>query len=127
MVSNRTYRVAALVLEELSRSLLRLDDPRLRGVTLTRVRMSKDLKIAHASFSLIGADEDVAAAAEALARARGMFKRAIAQNLKLRYMPELEFHYDKNLAYADRIDRLFRELHSHETGDQGDKDDGPGD
>jgi len=115
LVSNRTERVSALILEEISRTLVRLDDRRLRGVTCTHVKVSKDLRIAHVHYSLIGGEDLVKAAGEALARASGVFKRAIGENLDLRYMPELEFHLDKNIAHADRIERLLREIHEQEA------------
>ena len=126
MVSQRTERVGALILEEISCALLRLDDPRLKGVTITGAKVTKDLKIAHVSYSLIGTDERIEEAGQALTRAKGLFKRALGENLDLRYMPDLEFHYDKNPAYADRMDRLFHEIHASDPPPVKDKDDETG-
>ncbi len=111
-------------------ALLRLDDPRLRGVTITHVKVTKDLRIAHVHYSLIGGEDLISAAGSAMARARGVFKRALGENLDLRYMPELEFHFDKNPAHADRIERLLREIHETEPAGEGEgekHDDGTGD
>ena len=114
MPNKRADRVGQLILEEVSQVLItRLRDPRLVGVTFTRVKLTADLKIAHIYFSLIGGEEQIAAAAEALAGAKGVLKRAL-QPLKLRYLPDLDFHYDPNLAYADRIDQVLREIHDRD-------------
>jgi ribosome-binding factor A len=114
MAIKRAERVGPLILEEIAQVLItRLRDPRLQGVTFTRVAMTGDLKIARVYYSLMGESEAIAAAGEALAGAKGVFKRAIAA-LNLRYLPDLEFLYDPNLAYADRIDRVLREIHDQE-------------
>jgi len=122
MAVKRTERVGPLICEEISRLLVKkLEDPRLKGVTFTRVKMTKDLKIARAYFSVIGDQEKIEAAA-ALERARGLFKKAIGQNLELRYLPELEFHYDQNIEYADRIERIIQQIHQQEqTPDAGEE------
>lgn len=104
-----------LIHEEISEVLVkRLDDPGLARLTITRVKMTPDLKIARVYFSVIGGDEVIEAASKALDRARGVFKRAISQNLSLRYLPELEFFYDRNIAHADRIEQILHEINSRE-------------
>lgn len=128
MATTRAERVGPLIQEVVAEILLRkLDDPRLKGVTITGVKMTPDLKNARVSFSLIGDDDAIAAAAGGLESARGVFRRALRDNLDLRYLPELTFHYDRNLAHADRIDQVLKEIHrqdpdpnpgaSHEPGD----------
>jgi len=113
MAFKRSERVGPLICEELSEFMLKkLSDPRLAGVTFTRVNVTADLKIARVYFSRLGSDEEIAEAAAALAGARKLFKRTLRENLDLRYLPELEFHHDRNPAYADRIERLLQEIHS---------------
>ena len=111
MAIKRADRVGPLIFEELSRLLIyKLEDPRLEGVTFTRVVISKDLRIAKAYFSLIGEQPQINDAEVALNRAKGLFKKAIGANLHLRYMPELQFHYDKNLDYAEKINRIIADV-----------------
>jgi len=115
MSIKRAQRVGPLIHEEISEVLVkRLDDPGLARLTITRVKMTPDLKIARVYFSVIGGDEVIEAASKALDRARGVFKRAISQNLSLRYLPELEFFYDRNIAHADRIEQILHEINSRE-------------
>ncbi len=109
---NRSERVGPLIFEEISRVLVnKLEDPRLKGLTFTKVKMTKDLRVARIYYSLIGDDDAIEAAGAALEGARGKFKRAIGDNLNLRYMPDLEFFYDRNVAHADRIGRILEEIH----------------
>lgn len=124
----RTMRVGPLIYEEISQILVRkLEDPRLKGVIFTRVAMTADLKIARVYFSMIGGPDEIEAAAAALEKAQGVFKRGISRNLHLRYMPEFEFHHDRNLDYADKIEQIIQEIHRGEGDDDGGVQDGPGD
>ena len=84
-----------------------LDDPRLRGVTLSRVDVSPDLRNATVLVNLpAGADSHEAL--RALARASGRLRRRLSARVRLKYMPSLRFEYDSSLDRVDRIDRLLR-------------------
>ncbi len=112
---NRSERVGPLIFEEISQLLFnKLEDPRLKGVSLTKVKLTKDLKLARVYFSTMGDKEKIEAARTALSNAKGKFKKVIGQNCNLRYMPELEFHFDRNPAYADKIDKILHEIHEQE-------------
>jgi len=112
MSIKRAERVGPLIHEEISEVLIRkLDDPGLKRVTFTRVKMTADLKIARVYFSVIGDEKEINGSTQALNRAKGIFKRAIGKNLDLRYLPELEFHYDQNIAHADRVEQILKEIH----------------
>jgi ribosome-binding factor A len=106
----RPERVAEMVLRELSSMLLRdLKDPRLRGITLTAVRMTDDLRHGKVFFSHL---EGQARAAEAIAGFRsavGFIRRQVGRTLGLRYTPELEFVFDPGPEQATRIDVLLRD------------------
>lgn len=117
MSKRRAQRVGPLVFEEISRVLVyTLEDPRLKRVSFTRVEMTADLKIARVYFSMSGDPEMVEQALKALDKAMGKFKKAIGENLELRYMPELEFYYDKNLDHAQNIEKILKEIHEKEPG-----------
>ena len=113
---NRSERVGPLLYEELSQLMIfKLEDPRLKGVTLTRVSVTKDLRIARVYFTVIGDQAVIDGAKLALEGAKGKFKNRVSRNLSLRYMPEFEFHYDRNVAHADRIERIIRDLHKDDV------------
>ena len=110
MEGRRPERVAELVLHELAEMLLRdLKDPRLRGVTLTGVKMTDDLRHGKVFFSHL---EGVSRAKQVIAgfqSAGGFIRKKLGRELGLRYAPEFEFEYDPGIEHGARIDALLRE------------------
>ena len=106
----RSERVGELLIEFVSRLLARtLDDSRVQGVTLTGVDVRPDLKHARIFFTV----RDGAASKDALAGLRGaagFIRGRIAAELKLRYVPALEFVYDEAPDRARRIDDLLKDV-----------------
>jgi ribosome-binding factor A len=111
----RSERVAEAVLRELSHLLLRdLKDPRLRGVTLTSVTMTDDLRRARVFFSHLEGGSRAKDAAGGFRSASGFIRRRITRELGLRFAPELDFEYDSSAERAARIDALLRETRPKE-------------
>jgi len=108
---SRADRVSALIQEVLS-DLLRkkIRDPRLAMTTITRVKMSPDLKLARIYFSIYGGSSKSESAALGFESARGFIKRNLARRLGLRYMPDLKFFYDDSLDYSFRIEKLLKNI-----------------
>ena len=105
----RPERVAEMVLRELSQLLMRdLKDPRLRGVTLTRVKMSDDLRHGRVFFSHLEGHAHAAESAQGVRSAGGFIRGQIGRALQLRYAPELVFEFDPGLENAARVDSLLR-------------------
>lgn len=108
--SSRPKRVSEAVKNELSLLLLRdASDPRLTGVTITRVVVTPDLKQAKVYFSLPTGSASGPATA-AMRRARGFFRSHLAKVLNMRYTPDLLFFFDHQNEEAQRIDDLFRQI-----------------
>ena len=106
----RPERVAEAVLRELSGLLVRdLRDPRLRGITLTGVRMDDDLRHGRVYFSHLEGSVRASAAIAGFKSARGFIRREIGKSLGLRYTPELDFEFDPALERAARIDALLKQ------------------
>jgi ribosome-binding factor A len=112
----RADRVGPLIQQELARLLEKgeLHDPRLKKITITKIEMTDDLKLAKIFFSLIGDEKEVAIAQKGLASAKGMIRKLIAENVYLRYVPDLEFHHDKGLEYSQRVDDLLKRIHEQD-------------
>jgi ribosome-binding factor A len=107
----RADRVGDVILQELAYLLQRkVKDPRLEGITLTRVQVSADLRHARVFYSVLATDEVKVAVAAGLDSARGYLKRQLGRRLQLRYMPDVIFCYDDSLDYGSRIQRLLTEL-----------------
>jgi ribosome-binding factor A len=105
----RPERVAEMVLRELSQLLLRdLKDPRLRGVTLTRVTISDDLRHGRVFFSHLEGHVHAPESIKGFRSAGGFIRRHIGRALQLRYTPELDFEFDPGIENAARVDALLR-------------------
>jgi len=110
--------VAAEIQRILSAELLhRVRDPRVAHVTVTRVRVTDDLRLARVFFTLLEVGEgDRAEALRGLDSATPFFRRTVAGELGLRHAPEIAFAYDEDLANARRIDALLRDLRTEAPG-----------
>jgi len=107
----RADRVSGLIQETLSDLLKkRVHDPRLQMATITKVKMSADLKLARIYFAIYGDDKKSEDAAKGFESARGFIKRILARKLGLRYMPDLNFFYDDSLDYGSHIDQLLEKI-----------------
>ena len=108
---SRADRVSGLIQETLSDLLNKsIHDPRLQMITITKVKMSADLKLARIYFAIYGDDKKSEDAAKGFESARGFIKRILAPKLGLRYMPDLKFFYDDSLDYGSHIDQLLEKI-----------------
>ena len=106
---SRSDRVAGLIRQVMAELLQKeIRDPRLNQVTITGVKVSRDLRIAKIYFATAGDETLRHAALEGFEQARGFVKRELAQRLMLRYMPDLKFFYDDSIDYGARIEHLLK-------------------
>lgn len=116
MATRRQIQVAEEIQQIVSVLLQReLKDPRIGFVTITSVDVTPDLKYARIYVSVMGTPEEQKATMDALASSRGFVRREIASRMTIRYMPEIQFKWDKGLEYSDRINRLLNELKEEES------------
>ncbi len=90
--------------------LLEVTDPLLRTVTVTRALVTKDLSLARIYYDAPGGDQEKIKVQEALLRARGFIRKQLAQRLRVKAMPELEFFYDETREEISRVEELFSKL-----------------
>ena len=108
---SRADRVSGLIQEVLSELLKkRIHDPRLHMATITKVKMSPDLKLARIYFTIYGDRKKSEDATDGFESARGFIKRNLARRLGLRYMPELKFFYDDSFDYGLQIDQILEKI-----------------
>ncbi|MEW5909346.1 MAG: 30S ribosome-binding factor RbfA [Thermodesulfobacteriota bacterium] len=112
---SRADRVSGLIQKVLS-GLLQKDigDPRLQMVTITRVKISPDLKFARVYFCTGSGEKGKEPALQGFQTAMGFIKRALAPQLGLRYMPELKFFYDESYDHASRIYQILDSIKQHD-------------
>lgn len=110
MTGRRLERVNRLLREELARLVLEeLKDPRVAGVTFTRVDVSPDISHARVCVRTLPGDVAVEEAIEGLSSASGFIRRRLGRELRFRKAPELHFVPDNSLDHVRRIDELLDE------------------
>lgn len=125
----RSRRVEEAIQRILSEALGgRVRDPRLSGVTVTHVSVSRDLSIARVYFALLSGEAPGPEVAAALRAAAGYLRTLVAAELRLRQVPELRFQADEALARARSLEALIEGAiaadgagRNTEGGDEGDR------
>ena len=129
---DRIDRISEEVRRELS-DIIQNDvkDPRLpEFVSVTGVRVVKDLKHAKVYISVLGTPEQKQEAIKALIHAAGFIRREIGHRVRIRYTPELHFELDDSIEHGIRINQLISETMSrkpvsaHETDEPADGETG---
>ena len=111
MAGARMRRVDGAMREVLSDTIAtELQDPRIGFVTVTGVRTSPDLRHARVYVSVLGDDEERSASLEGLRSAQGFLQARVAQSLRLKHTPTLEFDYDESVDRGLRISELLDEV-----------------
>ncbi len=90
----------------------RVKHPDLQGVILsfTAVEVTPDLAHARVGVSVLGDEEQTAAAMNALERVEPFLHRELGKQLHIRRVPRLHFTRDGSMAEADRITTLLRDV-----------------
>ena len=116
MVSKtRIQKIEERIFEELSTILLmEVSDPRLASVSITKVKVDRELAFANIYVSSLegsqAADEIIAG----LKHANGYLRSELAHRIEIRHTPRLRFYWDPSPEHADRIDQLIASLHQDE-------------
>lgn len=115
--SPRTRRVADRIVEELAECLTsKVEDPRLRTLTVTGARVSRDLSAARVWVSGNVPPAEEPSVLKALAHAAPFLRSYLAPRLGLRIVPTLQFEIDRSIETGTRIEQLLRDLEHPEGG-----------
>ena len=111
----RSTRVAELLREVISEIIAtQLKDPAVGRITITRVKLSDDLKNARIFFSMLGNEAQRQSTLAGLKRAGRFLRAETAHKISLRHAPELQFVYDDTLDYVENIENLIKKIHENE-------------
>lgn len=112
MVSKmRAQRIADRIHQEFSELLIyEISDPRLSGVSVTDVRVDRELAYADIYVSAIEGSERSDEILEGLDHAQGFIRRELAHRVDLRTFPYLRFHWDPTFERAEHIEKLLASL-----------------
>ncbi|MFM8952614.1 MAG: 30S ribosome-binding factor RbfA [Planctomycetaceae bacterium] len=108
MSSRRLLKAAAAVREVVSMAILaQVRDPRVRGVTVTRVEMAPDMRNATVHVSVMGTPAQQQLALRGLANSAGFLQSQIADKIETRYTPRLRFELDGGVKHSLEIARVL--------------------
>lgn len=107
----RSTRVADAIRVELTLLLHeKVRNPKLQDVSISRVTVTDDLRIAKIFFTIFGEHKPIKTAEKALNSAKGFMRSHVAKTLNMRFTPELQFHYDETAVKVEEMENLFQEL-----------------
>lgn len=126
---SRASRVAMQIQRELADLLAReVSDPRLHRATISRVEVTADLGRARV-YLTANSPQQVEQILKAAEKAAGFLRRGLAQRIRTRVLPRLEFMQDAELERAYRLSSLIDSATAFERGGmpaRGGPDDGEG-
>lgn len=111
-INDRMKEILSIVL------LTKIEDPRLMNVSVTEVRVDRELDYANIYVSALDNDHSPEEILEALNRASGYLKYEISEEIDLRVMPKLRFFWDATPQRADRIEALLAQIKAEEEAKQ---------
>ncbi len=113
----RVKRVAGRIQEVISELLLNeVTDPGLSGVSVTHVKVDRELEYATIYVSAVEGSERKEEILAGFDRARGFLRYNLSQRIDVRSFPKLRFKWDPTPERAERIEKLIDSL-SDSTGE----------
>jgi ribosome-binding factor A len=117
----RRLRLEEFIRRSIESQLIMMDDPDLRLLTVTRIELSSDTRLAKVYVSSLSNDEGRRTALmAALSRASGRFQQKLASDVKMRFTPLLSFHFDHGFVKGTQVVELLTELEKSEKKDAAD-------
>jgi|SRR5665648_186891 len=105
--------------EHLEKSLLReinniiyrkINDPRIKFVTITRAKVSSDLKYADIFVTIFNDKKQQRKALEGLKNATKFIRGELGKELKIRYVPNIKFVIDQDLKHQYKLLKIITEI-----------------
>ena len=87
-----------------------VSDPRIGLVTITRVKVTGDLSLARAYWTIIGDRAERDRTEKALARAAPFVRHLLSGRMSLRRVPEVQFLFDEATAAQERVEQILADL-----------------
>jgi ribosome-binding factor A len=111
MSSRRVLKAAEAIREVVGMAILAdLKDPRISGVTVTRVEVSPDMRNSKVHVSIMGDDNAQRLCLHGLQSAAGYLQQKIAKRIDTRYTPRITFLLDEGVKKSIAIARLLGEV-----------------
>lgn len=106
----RSDRVEELAREVLSEAVREMKDPRVGFVTITGVKLEKDMRVAHVYVSTMGTESERNNTISALQHAKAHLRSILGREIRLRRLPELRLVEDHTAESSQRIEMILKGL-----------------
>ena len=116
--------------EQLEKSLIRkinniiyreINDPRIKFVTITKVKVSSDLKYADIFVTIFNDKEQQKKALKGLKNATKFIRGELGKDLKIRYVPNIKFLIDEDLEQQYKLFKIISEINNQQLDLKKDK------
>ena len=87
-----------------------ISDPRLKLISITDVKVDKELAFADVYVSAVEGHTRSAEILAGLESASGFLRRTLSSRIELRVFPRLRFHWDPTPENADHIEKVLAEF-----------------
>ncbi len=105
----RAERISGKIQQAITELLSKkMQDPRIEMATISGVKMTPDLRVAHIYITVFGDKKRISQALKGFKNSKGFIKKRIAPKLGLKYMPDLKFFYDDSFDKAAEMDVLIK-------------------
>lgn len=109
--SMRLQRIADRIRQELSEMVIKeIADPRLDGISITDVKVDRELAYADIFVSAIEGSSRAKEVINGLEHATGFIRKSLSDRIELRVFPRLRYHWDPTPERADHIEVLLASL-----------------
>jgi ribosome-binding factor A len=92
----------------------RVKDPRVSGVSIIDVKLSKDHSLAKILYNIVGGEGQLDNVQQGLESCKSFIRGQLKKNLRLRTIPDLVFIYDTSLDRAMAIEELIQRIHDEQ-------------
>lgn len=124
MSSRRVLKAAEAIREVVGMAILTdLRDPRISNVTVTRVEVSGDMRVAKVYVSVMGDESRQQLSLRGLQNAAGFLQSKVGKRIDTRYTPRIQFVLDQGVKNSLAISRILQEVLPEDASD--DADDAP--
>lgn len=108
----RSDRVKDLIFREISQMITQREvkDPRVASAVITNVNLSDDLGHATVYFIPLTEGMDTKEMTDGFRSSSGFIRKKLADRIKIKRIPELEFKFDKFLRKTHELDDIIKDL-----------------
>ena len=115
----RLTRIGDRIQQELSEMLVRqeISDPRLYGVTITDVKVDRELAFASIYVSALEGSDRSKEILKGFESANSYIRKLLSIKIALRSFPKLRFYWDPTPEKADRIEQILASIREEDQSD----------